>query len=89
MTINSLDEFMDAAASNEVTFRLDADKQGVAYMVGYPHGMDSKLREELKAWADANREELSTFLLNMADDIKRGETGTTFITVNHEDDTKH
>jgi hypothetical protein len=89
MTINSLDEFMDAAASNEVTFRLDADKQGIAYMVGYPHGMTKEKRAELMAWVDANREELSTFLLNMADDIKRGETGTTFITVNHEDDTKH
>jgi hypothetical protein len=85
----TLDEFMDKAAENEVTFRLDADERGVAYMVGYPHGMDAKVREELKAWADANREELSTFLLNMADDIKRGETGTTFITVDHIGDTKH
>jgi hypothetical protein len=89
MPINSLDEFMDVAAENEVTFRLDADKQGVAYMVGYPHGMDAKLREELKAWADANREELSTFLFNMAEEIKSGQTGTTIITVDHSEDTKH
>ena len=89
MPINSLDEFMDVAAANEVTFRLDADKQGVAYMVGYPHGLDAKIKEDLKTWADANREQLSTFLLSMAEDIRRGETGITIITVNHEDDTKH
>jgi hypothetical protein len=58
-------------------------------MVGYPHSMEAKVREELKAWADANREELSTFLYNMAEEIKRGETGTTIITVDHAEDTKH
>jgi hypothetical protein len=89
MPINSLDEFMDAAADNEVTFRLDATKHGVTYLVGYPHGMKTKLRAELMAWASAHREELSTFLFNLADEIKDGATGTTVIAVNHESDTKH
>jgi hypothetical protein len=89
MPINNLDEFMDTAAENEVTFKIDATERGIGYAVGYPHGMTEEKRAELMAWVEANREELSTFLFSMAEDIRDGATGTTIITVNHDDDTKH
>ena len=89
MPINNLDEFMDAAAENEVTFRIDATKRGIRYAVGYPHGMSKDQRAMLQEWVDEHREELSVFLFSMAEDIKDGSTGTTIITVNHADDTKH
>jgi hypothetical protein len=87
--IKTLDEFMDVAAENEVTFRVEATKHGIGYAVGYPHGMSKDQRAMLQEWVDEHREELSDFLFDMAEDIRDGATGTTIITVNHDDDTKH
>ena len=74
-----IDEFMDAAADHEITFKVITSEEGVEFAVGYPHGMSKSWRERLKTWVDANSEELANALASMVLTASGGALGTTVI----------
>ena len=74
-----IDEFMDVAADHEITFMVVTATEGVTFAVGYPRGMSKSWKKRLKAWADANSEELANALASMVLTASGGALGTTVI----------
>ena len=80
MTIDTIDEFMDLAADNDVTFKIEATEANFLFAVGWPHVMDKGLRGVMQEWVDEHREELATVLMSMANEIRETKQGMTIIT---------